>query len=147
MALLLQSKQKLKKILNLTEHLAQLPNSAGIIDNANNEVLFRNPSSHRLFKQWQRQFKCEIVVNTGTTHNTQSTIRKVTKLKELTLPLQHCNDFLEKRYTLSFDGIGEILATDRFYYLQIGCKGCRIWMNQSWSYAAYVKLNTSQTCN
>lgn len=131
---MIHSRQKLKEILSLTEYLAQLSNSAGIIDNADNAVVFRNPSSYRLFRQWKRQFKCEILKNTGTTHDTRVTIAQVAKLAALTLPLQRCENFLEKRYTLSFDKIGDILTVDRFYYLQLGCKGYRIWVNQSWTY-------------
>lgn len=137
---MLQAKRKLKKILSLTENLAQLPNSAGIVDNFTNDVLFRNPASLALFKQWQKQFKTEILRNTSTTHDTQSTIQRVSKLKELSLPLHLCDDFLEKRYTLHFDKVGEILAVDRFYFLKCGGRnGCRVWVNQFWSYA-YTRL-------
>lgn len=138
---MLQTKRKLKKILNLTENLAQLPNSAGIICNVTNDVLFRNPASLTLFKQWKKQFKVEIVKNTNTTHDTQATIAQVTKLKELSLPLYLCDDcFLEKRYTLHFNKVGEILVVDRFYFLKWGGQnGCRVWVNQFWSYA-YTRL-------
>ncbi|MEQ9236347.1 hypothetical protein [Coleofasciculus sp. E2-BRE-01] len=136
---MIQSKQKLRKILSLTEYLAQAPDSAGIIDNATNDVLFRNPASKTLFRQWKRQFKVEVLKNTSTTHDTQITIAQVTKLKEFSLPLHLCDDFRERRYTLHFGKVGEILAVDRFYLLKYGGRnGCRVWVNQFWSYACLL---------
>ena len=135
---MMQRRQK-SKILKIAESLALEPNSSGIIDNTTNDVLFRNPSSYRLFEQWRRQFKIEVLNNTSTTHNTSETIARVIKLKELSLPLHQCQNFFEKRYTIHFEGIGDILAVDRFYLLKYGRRyGCRVWVNQSWSYA-YIK--------
>lgn len=133
---MIQFRQKSRSLLILAESLAQIPNSAGIIDNNTNEVLFRNPASLALFNRWRRQFKCETPKNTNTTHDTQVTIAQVKRLREITLPIDSCRDYIEKRYVLHFDRVGEILAVDRFYFFKFGLKGCRVWVNQSWSYQA-----------
>jgi len=120
--------------LKVAEAIARLDSSAGIITNAN-DVIFRNPSSFQLFEQWERQFKIKIVENTATSHDTAKTASEVLQLKEISLPLDLCEDFIEKRYRLHIEGLGSLLVLDRFYRLKLGGRGCRIWVNQSWSYA------------
>ena len=129
----MQTHLNLTQILTIFEYLHTLQRPAGIIYNKNDLVVWRNEAPIRLMQRWRRQFpRFEVpnctkdLQNSLDLKNFKKDILKLNPITQLPSPV-----FLEKKYELTFSGVGHIWVRDRFYKLVFGFKTYRIFENIS----------------
>lgn len=131
----LTEKNQIDKLIQVFNYLSLCSASAGIVVNATDEVIWRNPFSEALMTQWKRQNKnfCP-PTNTGVLHDSLNLKQLKADILDLNSVVNWDCDFLYKNYRLAFPGIGFVQVHDKFYRLDLNNQTYRIWINLSFSF-------------
>jgi hypothetical protein len=125
-----RSSTNIKVLVEMIACLTLSPTSSGIVNNETDDVVWRNPVSISLMKQWKSQCNTfRIPVNTRTLHNTL-TLNFIREKVRLLAPAKDLSkDYLLITYSLVFPEIGFVEVQDRFYRIDIEGVLYRIWIN------------------
>lgn len=125
----------LKDVAEVVSQLTSMNASAGIIENATDNVIWRNPHSIQKMKEWRSHLgsSFDIPANTRQLHN-YLVLNHIKREVEKLTPIKNNfgSNYILITYSLIFPGGFSVEVQDRFYRLDARGIVYRIWVNAFW---------------